>query len=62
MTDELESDIPLGVAREPPAEISIDEMLDRLSECSDFDFAARETEYAYYCTRAQLAVRLSRGS
>ena len=31
-------------------------MLERLSECSDFDFAARETDYAYYCTRAQLAV------
>ncbi len=60
MMTEPESDIPSGTPREPPAEISIDNMLERLSECSDFDFAARKTEYEYYSTRAQLAVDNSR--
>ena len=46
MMNESESQIP-PAPREPPAEISIDQMLERLSECSDFDFAARKTEYEY---------------
>jgi len=53
---EPESEIPEAVPLEPPAEISVDQMLARLSECSGFDFAAAKTEYEYYSTRAQLAV------